>query len=73
MFFLICFMWPFVVVMEGGRCFMGFTVRLGQVVKWLFLMDWSKFLFTGIKRAVWCHLASYGLLLAVMSLSAAGC
>ena len=32
-FFLICFMWSFVVDMEGVRCFMSSTVRLGQVAK----------------------------------------
>ena len=26
---LICFMWPFVVAMEGGKCFMSSTFRLG--------------------------------------------
>ena len=31
--FLICFMWPFVISMEGVRCFMSSTVRLVQVVK----------------------------------------
>ena len=51
MFFLICFMWPFAVAMEGVRGFMSSTVRLGQVVKWAFLMDLSKFFFTGLKRA----------------------
>ena len=44
MFFLICFMWPFNVDMEGGRCFISYTVRLVQVVKWPFLMAWSKVL-----------------------------
>ena len=38
MFFLICFMCPFEVAMEGGRCFMSSTVRLGQVVNWPFLV-----------------------------------
>ena len=49
MFFMICFMRNFVVATEGGRCFMSSTVRLGHVAKWLFLMAWSKVLFTGIK------------------------
>ena len=40
-FFLIYFMWPFAVDMEGGWCFMSSTVRLGQVVKWPFLMAWG--------------------------------
>ena len=38
MLFLIYFMWTFAVAMEGGRCLMSSTVRLGQVVKWSFLM-----------------------------------
>ena len=49
-FFLICSMWPFAVAMEGFRCFMIYTVRLGQVVKWHFLMDWSNVFFTGLNR-----------------------
>ena len=73
MFFLICFMWNFAVAMEGGRCFMSSTVRLGQVVKWPFLMAWSKVLFTGINRAAWYHLDSSGLLLDTRELSAVGC
>ena len=44
MFFLICSMCPFVVPMEGGRCFISYTVRLVQVVKLPFLMAWSKVL-----------------------------
>ena len=52
---------------------MSSTVRLGQVVKWPLLMDWSKVLFTGIKRAEWYHLASSGLILAVRALSDDGC
>ena len=50
--FLICFMWPFAVDMEGGRFFMSYTVRLVQVVNCPFLMDWSKVFFTGLKRAM---------------------
>ena len=73
MFFLICFMCTFEVAMEGGRCFMSSTGSLGQVVKWLFLMAWSKVFFTGIKRAAWYHLDSSGLLLSARALSAAGC
>ena len=38
MFFLTCFMCHFAVAMEGGRCFMSYTVMLVQVVKWPFLM-----------------------------------
>ena len=53
MFFLICFMWTFVVAMEGDRCFMSYTVRLGQVMKWMLLMAWSKVSFTGLKRDAW--------------------
>ena len=49
------------------------TVRLGKVAKWRFLMAWSKFFFTGLKRAAWYHLASSGLLSAARTLSAAGC
>ena len=37
---------------------MSSIVRLVQVVKWPFLMAWSKALFTGIKRAMWYHLDS---------------
>ena len=52
---------------------MSSTVRLSQVAKWLFLMAWSKFFFTGIKKYAWYHLDIYGLLLAARALSAAGC
>ena len=52
---------------------MSSTVRLGQVVKWPLLMALSKFFFTGIKRAVWYHLASSVLFLATRALSADGC
>ena len=52
---------------------MSSTVRLGQVVTWPFLMPCSKVFFTWIKRDAWYYLASYGLLLAVRSFSAAGC
>ena len=73
MIFLICFMWTFEVAMEGGRCFMSSTVRLGQVAKWPFLMAWSKVSSTEINRAALYHLASSRLLLAARALSAAGC
>ena len=66
-------MWPFAVAMEGRMCFMSYTVRLVQVLKWPFLMAWSNVFFTGIKRDAWYHLASYGLLLAARALSADGC
>ena len=49
------------------------TVRLGQVAKCKFLMDWIKVLFTGLKRSAWYHLASSGLLFAVRALSDDGC
>ena len=52
---------------------MSSTIRLVQVVKWLFLMAWSKVFFTGIKSVVWYHLDSSGLLLASKALSATGC
>ena len=52
---------------------MSCTVRLVQVVKWPFLMTWSKVLFTGLKRYAWYHLDRSVLLLAARSLSAAGC
>ena len=71
MFSLICFMWNFEVTMEGYMCFLGSTVRLGQVVKWLLLMTCSKVFFTGIKRAAWYHLDSSGFLIAARALSAA--
>ena len=71
-FFLIYFMWTFTVAMEGGRCFMSYAGRLGQVVKWPFLMAWSKDFFTGIKRAAWYHLDISGFLLAARALCAAG-
>ena len=47
MFSLIYFMWTFTVAMEGGWCFMSSTVRLDQVVKWSFLMAWSKVFLLG--------------------------
>ena len=49
------------------------TVRLGQVVKWPFLMAWSKVLLTGLKSVAWYHLGSSGFLLVVSALSDAGC
>ena len=49
------------------------TVRLGQVVKWPFLMAWSKVLLTGLKSVAWYHLFSSGFLLDDRALSAAGC
>ena len=49
------------------------TVRLVQVVKWLFLMAWSKIFFTGIKRAAWYHLANSRLIISSRVLSDAGC
>ena len=52
---------------------MSSTVRLGQVVKWPFLVACSKVLFTGINRSAWYHLASSGLFIAARALSAAGC
>ena len=58
--------------MGVGRCFMSSNVRLGHVVKWPFIMDWSKVLFTGINRTMWYHLASSGLLPSDRSLSADG-
>ena len=73
MFFLIFFMWHFAVDMQVGRCFMSYTVRLIQVVKWLFLMAWSKVLFTGLNRTIRHHLDISGLLLSARELSAAGC
>ena len=47
---------------------MSSTVRFGQVVKWPFLVAWSKVFFTGIKRATWYHLAISGLLLTARAL-----
>ena len=73
MFFLIWLMCPFAVAIKGGRYFMRFTVRLGQVVKWKFLMSWNKVLLNRLKSGVWYHLARYGLILAARALSAAGC
>ena len=52
---------------------MSYTVRLGQVVNWPFLMAWSKVFFIGINRAAWYHLDSSGLILADRALSDAGC
>ena len=73
MFFLIYFMLNCEVTMEGGMCFMSSTVRLDQVVKWPFLMAWSKVLFNGLKRDAWYHLAISGLLLSSRTLSAIDC
>ena len=42
-FFRICFVCPFFVVMEGSRCLIISIVRLGHVEKWLLLVAWSKF------------------------------
>ena len=52
---------------------MSSNVRLGQVVKWPFLMDWGMVFFTGIKRDAWYHLDSSGLILDARTLSATGC
>ena len=69
MFFLIFFMSTFAVAMEGGRCFMRYTIRLVQLVKWPFLMARSKVLLIGLKSVAWYHLASSGLLLSVRALN----
>ena len=66
-------MWPFAVAMEGGRCFMSSTIRLIQVVKWPFLMAWSKVLWTGLNSVAWYHCDISGLLLTTRALSYAGC
>ena len=63
MFFRICFVGPFTLVMEGGRFFIRSTVRLGHVDKWPFLVAWSKFLRTGLKIVAWYFLAIYGLII----------
>ena len=52
---------------------MSSTIRLVQVVKWLFLMAWSKVLFTGLKRTAWYQLDRSGLFPDARILSAAGC
>ena len=44
MFLLICFMSTFYGAMEGVRCFIRSTVRLGHVDKGNFLMAWGKIL-----------------------------
>ena len=46
MLFRICFVCPFDMAMERGGCFIRSTVSMGHVVKWDFLMDWSKVLLT---------------------------
>ena len=73
MFFLICFMWPFSVAMEGVRCLISSPVRLVQVVKWPFLMAWSKIFFSGLNRSMWYHLYSSVLLIVSRALSASVC
>ena len=73
MFFLIYFIWPFAVAMEGGRFLLSSTDRLVQVVKWTFLTDWSKIFLTGMKRSVWYHLARSGLIIISRAFSADGC
>ena len=52
---------------------MSYTVILGQVVKWRFLMAWSNVFLIKLNRAVWYHLARSGLLISARALSAAGC
>ena len=59
--------------MEGRMCFMSYTVRLGQVLKWPFLMAWSKVFFSGLNRAMWYHLYSSVLLIVSRALSASVC
>ena len=66
-------MCTFAVVMEEDRCFMRSTVRLVHVVKWTFLMDWSKVFLTGLKSIAWYHLARSSLLLGAREFGAAGC
>ena len=73
MFFLIFFMCPFSVAMEGGSCFTRSDIMFGQVVKWTFLVAWSKVLLTRMKSVACYHLARSGFLLAARALSAAGC
>ena len=51
---------------------MSYAGRLGQVVKWPFLMAWSKDFFTGIKRVAWYHLDISAFVLAARALCAAG-
>ena len=53
MFFLICFMCTFAVTMEGSRCFIKYTFKLGHVVKWTFLMDQSKIFLKGLNCVAW--------------------
>ena len=72
-FFLVCFMQPFVVSIEVGRWFISSTVMLVQVVKCPLLVAWSKVFFTGINRFTWYHLYIYGLILSARALSADGC
>ena len=43
------------------------------MVKWPFLMAWSKVFFTGINRVAWYHVDSSGLLLTYRALSTSGC
>ena len=71
--FLTFFIFPFALAMDGGRCFMSYTVMLDQVVKFKFLMDWSNVFFTGVKRDAWYHLDRPGLLLSARLLSATDC
>ena len=69
-FFPICFVCTFAVSMEGGKCFMRYTVMLENVVKWPFLMAWSNVFLTGMNSVVWYHLSRSGFHLASRSLSA---
>ena len=72
-FFWILSIYPFVVAMEGGICFISPIVRSVHVEKWLFLMARIKVLQTGLNSVAWYHCSSSVLVLSNRALSASGC
>ena len=65
-------MCPFPMEMDGRRCFIRSTVRLGHVEKWPLLMDWRKGFRTGLNIVAWYHCSRSGLVVSARALSAAG-
>ena len=64
MLFQSFFMCNFLVVVDGGRCFMSSNVRLVHVEKWPFLMARRWVFRTDLNSRVWYHYNNYSLVLA---------
>ena len=72
MSFLVCFTYPFAVVMNGWRCSISSNVRFGHVAKYPFLMDCRRFWRTGLNIVEWYHLDRSGFVLSDRSLGDTG-